>query len=255
MTSSIIATTFAEGNGGNINLSTSKIRLNNAGISSSTNGSGNGGSLNVHADLIEIAGSTATDRASIATTSFASGDVGNLILNTGKLRVIDGASLSSSSFASGDAGNLSINASESIEVSGKTNNSIMSSNPQSIIRSAIQSATPRARKALGLPKVPSGNGGNLVINTPVLNITQEGIISVENQGTGNAGTLTINADNLNLEKAGSITAAKTSGEGGHITLNTQNLQIETGSQITTTADGSVDGGKIAINTTNLTVKK
>jgi filamentous hemagglutinin family protein len=252
---SIIATTFAEGNGGNINLSTSELRLNNAGITSSTFGDGDGGLLNVNADLIEIAGSTATDRASIATTSFASGNVGNLTLNTTQLRVIDGASLSSSSFAFGDAGNLTINASESIEVSGRTNNSITSSNPQSIIRSAIQSATPQGRKALGLPEVPSGNGGNLVINTPLLNVSQEGIISVENQGTGDAGTLTIIADNLTLEEAGKITAATTSGTGGNINLSTQNLEIGAGSKITATAENNGDGGNININTSNLIAKK
>ncbi|MDJ0690761.1 MAG: filamentous hemagglutinin N-terminal domain-containing protein [Xenococcaceae cyanobacterium MO_188.B32] len=254
-TSSIIATTFTEGNGGNINLSTSELRLNNAGITSSTFGDGDGGLLNVNADLIEIAGSTATDRASIATTSFASGDVGNLMLNTKKLRVIDGASLSSSSFASGDAGNLTINASESIEVSGRTSNSITSNNPQSIIRSAIQSATPQGRKALGLPEVPSGNGGNLVINTPLLKVSQEGVISVENQGSGNAGTLTITADNLNLEATGSITAATASETGGNITLNIQNLEIGAGSEITATAENDGDGGNITINTTNLIAKK
>ncbi|PSB08439.1 filamentous hemagglutinin [Pleurocapsa sp. CCALA 161] len=253
--SSIIATTFAEGNGGNINLSASELRLKNAGITSSTFGDGDGGLLNVNADLIEIAGSTATDRASIATTSFASGNVGNVTLNTTQLRVIDGASLSSSSFASGDAGNLTINASESIEVSGRTNNSITSSNPQSIIRSAIQSATPQGRKALGLPEVPSGNGGNLIINTPLLEVSQEGVISVENQGSGNAGTLNITADNLNLEEAGSITAATLSGTGGNITLNTQNLEIDTDSEITATAENNGDGGNVTINTTSLIAKK
>ena len=253
--SSIIATTFAEGNGGNINLSTSELRLNNAGITSSTFGDGDGGLLNVNADLIEIAGSTATDRASIATTSFASGNVGNVTLDTTQLRVIDGASLSSSSFAFGDAGNLTINASESIEVSGRTNNSITSSNPQSIIRSAIQSATPQGRGALGLPEVPSGNGGNLVINTPLLNVSQEGVISVENQGTGDAGTLTIIADHLTLEETGKITAATTSGTGGNINLSTQNLEIGAGSKITATAENDGDGGNININTTNLIAKK
>ncbi|NJL50975.1 MAG: filamentous hemagglutinin [Hydrococcus sp. SU_1_0] len=253
--SSIIATTFAEGNGGNIDLLTSELRLNNAGITSSTFGDGDGGLLNVNADLIEIAGSTATDRASIATTSFAFGNVGDVTLNTTQLRVIDGASLSSSSFAFGDAGNLTINASESIEVSGRTNDSVTSNNPQSIIRSAIQSATPQGRGALGLPEVPSGNGGNLVINTPLLNVFQEGVISVENQGSGNAGTLTIIADNLNLEDAGSITAATASGTGGNITLNTQNLEIGAGSKLTATAENDGDGGNINIKTTNLIAKK
>jgi filamentous hemagglutinin family protein len=253
--SSIIATTFAQGNAGNISLSTSQLQLNASAINSSTNGAGNGGKLDVNADLIEIIGTSSTDRASIATTSFGAGNADNLTLNTKKLRVINGASLSSSSFGAGNAGNLTVNASELVEVKGKSNNSVTTSNPQSIIRAAVQSVPRQARGLQGLPDVPSGDGGNIIITTPVLNITQEGVVSVENQGTGNGGTLFINADQLNLDQVGSITAATASGQGGNINLDTENLQIDEGSTITATAENNGDGGNVNINTTSLIAKK
>ncbi|MFM2315287.1 MAG: hypothetical protein RLZZ04_4563 [Cyanobacteriota bacterium] len=254
-TSSIIATTFAEGNAGNVHLFASQLRLNAAGVTSSTNGSGNGGNVTVDAALIEIAGTASTDRASIATTSFSTGDTGNLTLNTKQLRVIDGASLSSSSFATGDAGTLAINASESVEVRGASNNRVIITNPHSTIRSAVQSVSPQAAKALGLPTVPTGNAGNLTINTPQLNVIQEGVVSVENQGTGSGGTLSINAEQLNLSEAGRITAASVSGTGGNINLKTAQLHLDEKSSITATAENNGNGGNVTINTTALLVKK
>ena len=231
--SSIIATTFATGNAGQIELSTSTLRLNAAGLSSSTNGKGNGGTLNVNADLVEIIGTASTDRASIATTSFSTGDAGNLLLQGKRLRVIDGASLSSSSFGDGNAGDMTLNVTESIEVKGKGNDSYKTSNnAQSIIRSAVQTVPKRARKALGLPDLPSGDSGNLIIKTSVLNIIEQGVVSVENQGTGNSGLLSINVQNLNMRKTAKITAANTSGTDGKISLNVGNLQIDDSSKIT-----------------------
>ena len=231
--SSIIATTFASGNAGNIDLATSKLVLNAAGISSSTNGYGNGGVLKVHAELVEIIGTASTDRASIATTSFAAGDAGNLLLNAEELRVIDGASLSSSSFSSGNAGDMILNVAESIEVRGTGNNSYRTSNnSQSIIRSAVQSVPKRARKALSLPDVPSGDSGNLTITASVLNIIEQGVVSVENQGTGNSGLLSINVEKLKMKEAGSITAANATGSEGKIVLNIGDLQVDDSSRIT-----------------------
>ena len=123
-------------------------------------------------------------------------------------------------------------------------------NPQSIIRAAVQTVSPQARKALGLPELPSGDAGNLTINTPLLKVTEEGFITVENQGSGSAGKLEINSDSLTLDQSGKITAAAKSGLGGNITINTQNLNISNDSQITGSANSN-----ITINTTNLTAKK
>ena len=231
--SSIIATTLATGNAGNIKLSTSQLRLNTAGVSSSTFGYGHGGVLRVDADVIEIIGTASTDRASIATTAWATGDAGNLLLNAGQLRVIDGASLSSSSFSHGNAGDMVINVSQSIEVKGTGHDGYRTSNnSQSIIRSAVQSVPKRARKALSLPDVPSGDSGNLTITAPVLKIIEEGVVSVENQGTGNSGLLSINVEKLYMRAAGSITAANATGKDGKIALNISDWQIDDSSRIT-----------------------
>jgi large exoprotein involved in heme utilization and adhesion len=170
-------------------------------------------------------------------------------VNTTKLKIIDGGQIASSSFASGDSGSVTVNASESIEVTGVSNDS------SSSIRASADLPSSALRKNYGLPEVPSSFSGNVLINTPVLNVNSGGEVSVKNEGTGDAGALSIIAEDINLDNSGSITAATASGNGGNINLDTDNLQIDEGSQITATAENNGDGGNININTTSLIAKK
>lgn len=253
----ISASAFSEGSAGNIELSTSQLQVNNAAsLTSSTTGSGNGGNIEVNADFIMLAGSFNDVRSTISASSLGTGDAGSLTISTKQLRVEDGASFSSASFGNGNAGNISIKASELITLDGKNSNFQSNNESQATtIRTSVQSIDPVARQIFRLPEVTTGNSGNLTINTPILNLAQNSVISVENQGTGNGGTLFINAENLNLDNTARITAASASGSGGNINLNTNNLQIDNGSQITAAAGNNGNGGKITINTSNLSAKR
>ncbi|MGK7938310.1 MAG: filamentous hemagglutinin N-terminal domain-containing protein [Xenococcaceae cyanobacterium] len=258
--SSIASAAFDTGDAGNINLVASEFQLSDVGsIGSATVGFGNGGEIKIEADLIDISGSSTTARSVISASSLSSGenagDGGNITINTKELRIRDSASVSSSSFGDGNSGSITINAHESIEVSGKNPNFQGSNNPESTIRTAVQIANPGTQQAFELPALPTGEAGSLTINTPILNVAQEGVITVENQGAGSAGELNINANNLNLDQSGRMTAAAESGLGGEIFLNTQNLNISNDSEITAAAGGEGAGGNITINTTNLTAKK
>ncbi len=253
LTSSIATTTYGIGDAGSVELSTSRLKITSGGaVTSTTIGTGTGGNVTVNSEIIEIKGIESERNASsaLSSSSVNSGSAGNLTINTAQLQVIDGAIVTSSAFATGNAGNLTINASELIEVSGENNNL------SSRITSAIAPlASEAARERLGVPDVPTGQGGNVNINTPFLNVTHNGTISVENEGLGDGGKVSINAEELNLSETGKITATTASGIGGNIDLNTDNLQINEGSQITSTADNDGDGGNITINTANLIAKK
>ncbi|MGL5938873.1 MAG: filamentous hemagglutinin N-terminal domain-containing protein [Waterburya sp.] len=253
--SSFNVSTFAEGNAGNLELITSDLQITDSGVvSSSTFSTGSSGKIDVQAKSIEIAGGSATERSNISATSFGSGNAGNLNIDTEQLKVQNGASVSSSGLAEGDAGSVVVNASKSVEVEG-VNQNFKGNTPESTIRSAVIAATPAGRKAFGLPSVPTGNAGKLTISTPQLNILQQGVVSVRNDGTGSGGILSINAEEINLDNSGSITAASASGNGGDINIDGDNLQIDNESQITTEAGNNGDGGNITINTSNLIAKK
>ncbi|NJO97114.1 MAG: S-layer family protein [Pleurocapsa sp. CRU_1_2] len=247
---SISAGTFAEGEAGGVQLSTGRLEIMEGGsITSSTIGSGDGGEVTINADSIDVAGRVSIDRSNIAAVSFNSGNAGSLNINTKQLRIRDQALVNTSARATGNAGSITINASESIEVSGTNKNF------PSTIRAGVELTNSEARKIFKLPEVPSGNAGNIIINSPKLDVINEGVVNVSNEGTGDAGTLFINAEKVNLYDTGSILATTASGTGGNINLSTQNLEIGVGSKITATAENDGDGGNININTTNLIAKK
>ena len=247
---SISAGTFAEGDAGDVRLSTTSLKVMEGGsITSSTIGSGNGGEVTINADSIDVVGRVSIDRSNIAAVSFNSGNAGSLSINTKRLQVRDQALVNTSSRATGDAGSITINASELIEISGTNKNF------PSTIRAGVELTNSQARKIFGLPEVPTGNAGNITVNSPVLNVIQEGIVNVSNEGTGDAGTIFINSDKINLYDVGKISATTASGTGGNVNLNTDQLQLDENSSITATAENDGDGGNVTINTTSLLAKK
>ena len=253
--SSIGSATFAEGNSGKVDVSTSDFKVTNGGsVASVSIGSGSGGEVTVNSDTLEVTGVTLEggrrDRSNVSSSTFADGNAGNLKVNTARLQVRDGGTVGSSSFADGNAGSFIINSSESIEVSG-TNNDFDSS-----IRTAVEPpVTEAARQGFGLPEVPSGSFGKVTINTPFLSVNSGGQVSARNRGTGDAGTLVINANDIDLDDTGSILATSAFGTGGSIELNTDSLQIDNESQVTATTENQGGGGNITINASNITAKK
>lgn len=254
--SSLSASAFAEGNAGSIEILTSELRLTNgSSLTSSTIGKGDGGEVSIQANSIEVIGATTNSRSNISASTFSSGNAGNIKISTERLQVKDGGSVSSSSFAYGNAGNININTTEFVEVSGRNESFLDDRSLESTVRTEVRASSINGQKNLGLPIIPTGNSGNLTINTPSLIVNNQAAITVANQGTGRAGKLIINADSLKLDIIGKITAAAESGQGGNIELNTKNLQIGEGSQITGEAGNDGNGGNITINTGNLITKK
>ncbi|BAZ43446.1 filamentous hemagglutinin family outer membrane protein [Chondrocystis sp. NIES-4102] len=203
---------FSQGNSGNLSLVTSNLQLLDIGaITSSSYGSGNSGKISIDAKIIEVAGAFGFTRSNISATSFGFGNAGSLYIKTEQLKVLDGGSVSSSAFAQGDAGSVIINASKFIEVDG-INQNFKGNNPESTIRSAIITLPPAAQKIRGMLLSPTGNAGEVIINTPELNVINQGIVSIRNDGTGNEGVLSINAEKINLDNSGSITGVSNNGK-------------------------------------------
>ncbi len=100
----------------------------------------------------------------------------------------------------------------------------------------------------------TGEGGNLIVQTPQLIIQDGGRIAASSEGAGNAGQIEISADIVQLD-AGAIDADTVTG-GGNIFLRSRLAILRQGSHITTNAQGeNVIGGNININVQVLTALK
>ena len=238
------------GNAGFLEITTNRLTvLDGARVGSavSIGSNGSGGEVVINeAELIEVIGieSNFLSPSIIFSSTLGNGNAASLTISTKRLIVDGGGRVDSSTLATGDAGSLTINASESIEINGRIPGSI---NPSEILAAANQ-IDPVLAQSVGLPLVPpSGESGNLNLNTPLLKITDGALAGVAHDGTGDAGLLNINAQEIVLADEGSITAVTNSGEGGNINIVGNNLQLRRGSEIIATAGGVGNGGNLNLN--------
>jgi len=261
------STSLLEGVAGKIDISTKNLLVENgAAIFSDAIGTRSGDiSLNV-SDSIQIQGTRSVllgqnqAPSSIFTRIGASSaslvedggvqtpNAGKIDVKSSRIEILDGGSISTSSVGNGNAGNISIDASESVRVSGFVETE--GAGEQTVFPSIIGSSTlildPILQELLGLPATPTGDAGNILLNTNKL--TVDGAqVTVLNQGLGDAGNLEINASEVALDNAAQISASTVSGEGGNIVLNSGNLELFNQSQISASAGGLGNGGNITIN--------
>ncbi|MGK7900655.1 MAG: filamentous hemagglutinin N-terminal domain-containing protein [Hormoscilla sp.] len=251
-TSSISNSSLGTGSGGDIEISTRNLSFRGGGnVVSVTFGTGSAGNILINAtETAELLGSEprSLTPSSIASSTVGQGDAGSTIVNASVVIVRDGGRITSGTFAFGNGGRVVVNGTEFVEVSGIAPGSI---NP-SLIDSSANQLGEVIQQALGLPTVPSGSPGDVEINTPRLRVTDEGEVTVRNDGTGRAGNLQVNAESIFLNKGGDITASTRSGEGGNIELNLDSrLLLRNGSGISATAGGTGNGGNITINSSTI----
>lgn len=253
-TSSIVAATFGDGNSGHNSVSARRLRTTRGGtIASATFGEGRGGNLNVKAtDEIEIVGGQINSLlpSGLVASAFDGGDAGNLTIDTSRLFVRDGGGIIAVTLASGAAGDIKIAASELVEVTGEAPRAIASS---SISSSAIK-VNLGIQRLFGLPPVPSGNAGNVTINSEQVNLSRGAQISAENQGQGDAGSVNINAGSIFLNDRAGITAETSigGGRGGSIVLKARNsIEARKDSRISNINGGDRAAGDLTLETGRL----
>ena len=92
----------------------------------------------------------------------------------------------------------------------------------------------------------TGNGGNINIVSPNLNIQQGALVTVNSNGDGRGGNITANADAIKLDR-GAMTAKTVSANGGDIDLNVNKLLLlRNQSEISASAATNGNGGNIQI---------
>jgi filamentous hemagglutinin family protein len=240
--SAIASITLGNGDSGALNINSDRINLFLGGdIGSATFSFGDSGNVNVNAEDITIAGFALGSFApsTINAASFGFGDAGTVSITTGNLFVGFGGRVGTSSLGFGDAGDVFINASDSIILSGASDDRI---------RTSIESAVlidPILQSLFPLPTIPNGNAGNVTINAPNLSLNNGATILIKNDGTGNAGTLRIGANQITLSNS-SILASTSGGNGGNTEISTNSLVLRN-SQINSTAAGNGNGGNTTIS--------
>ncbi|MCG8365483.1 MAG: S-layer family protein [Pseudanabaenales cyanobacterium] len=229
----------ATGKGGDLTIQTERLRITDGGqIFANTFGFGDAGNLTVQAQEVDIRGGAPGGPSGLFTAvgaPFATGNGGNLTIDTEYLRLSDGAQIASSTLGAGDAGDLTVRA-DLIELIGDN-----AGGRSGLFASAI---------------FGPGDGGNLVIATNQLIVRDGAIISTSNfssnnpnvpPGQGSAGNLNIAADTILLDNQGSLTAEVAAGERGNISLSSSGIVLRRGSEITTNAQGRATGGNLLIN--------
>jgi filamentous hemagglutinin family protein len=258
--------TLGQGDAGSITLQpfdqgrTLSVNLNNGRISgsTSTSSSGKGGGLIVTApQSITIAGP-----GQLAVETSSTGDAGNMTFTTQQLTLKEGVEISASTFdsgkpeESGKAGEIVINA-EALTLSGgakvSTNSSSSGSAGDLKIQANDQLFLAGQGTGLFARTTPgsTGNGGNIKIDSRLVQIEDEATLAVNSQGSGIGGSISVQADRLGLNQQGSITAETASAQGGNISLDVKELLLLRHNSLISatagTAQAGGDGGNITFN--------
>lgn len=228
----ILAASVTSGDAGKIDIQSENLEIVEGGlIATATAGSGSAGTIFLNTSNLTI------DASFISNNTLFDGQSGDVEINTHQLEILQGGQITVSTLGSGDGGNVEINARQSVTVAGDAGFPQTASNI-----------------SVGAGAVPltltTGNGGDLIVNTPELNI-DGGAISIGSIGSGDAGRLEVDADSITIDNQGSISADTESGSGGNLLLEADNILWRGQSTTTATARGSGDGGNITINADNL----
>jgi filamentous hemagglutinin family protein len=257
-TRGLLSQALREGKGADISIWTNRLIVQDSGrIYLSTFGTGAGGNLTIQAkDSVQILGISQFDpsfplSSIVSTATAGSGTAGNLNLVTQHLSLKEGGLLSSSVFGSGSGGELTLKAFESINLT--------EFNPNSLVPSLISSITQG-----------SGPGGNLLINTQRLTLTDGGRVDSSTLASGNAGSLTIDATDF-IHVSGTIPGSVNpsliissanrvdpkirqglglpeipTGASGNVNIKTRQLSVTDGASISVRNDGTGDAGNLHI---------
>jgi filamentous hemagglutinin family protein len=229
----------AQGDGGNISISTQSLTLTNgAAITSFTFGKGNAGNLILSVkDLIFLDGMKSFITSSSSST--ASGDSGDISISAKTLKLDNGAFVSNLTFGQGNSGNISIAANDKIELNGA---GLDGSGGISIF----------------VDKSSVGNGGRIDIFTGTLSVKNGAVIGSGSGGKGTTGDINITAsDSIRLDGFGlgpssinNFPFSLDEGGAGNITLDTKTLWLTNGAVIAALQTGSQKTGNIDIIATD-----
>ncbi len=227
------------GNGGNINIQAGSLSLSDgASLSASTSGQGDAGGV-----FVQVNDAISLTNANIFSNVEAGGvgNGGNINVKAGSLSLTESAQLQTlireasdkipAPAGRGNAGNVNIDVSDHLIVSGVNNNGVSSAIFSSVGADAV------------------GNGGNIIIRTGSLFLTDSASLTTSTFGQGNAGGVFVQANDLvSLANSTIFTSVEAGGvgKGGDINIQAGSLSLTDGTQLLTSlqeASGRIPAGR------------
>ncbi|MEH2210686.1 S-layer family protein [Nostoc sp.] len=204
------------GNGGDLTITTKTLLVRDgAQVGTSTFGAGKSGNLRVNAETVELIGINAVDGSpgGLFTNSDrgATGNGGNITINSNELLVQDGALI----FTGARAGRKS-----------PSNGGDITITTQKLL---LQ------KGGVGAATRGAGRGGNVSVKADIVQLNGfPAAIYSDTDSTGDAGNLTINTKILTARDGAQVsTGTAGAGKGGNLTVNADTVQV-----IGTSAEGS-----------------
>jgi filamentous hemagglutinin family protein len=239
------------GHAGDINITTGSLSLTNGSyLNSDTLGQGNAGSVNINArDRVIIDGESDLIYGIVRFTSGIStqvlseyffkgvGQGGDVTIKTGSVFLTNGGRVNTSTQGLGNAGHVIINARDSVQISGTAP---ILNFPSGVTTSAESGAV--------------GSGGDVIIITGSLSVSDSGTINTNAQGQGKAGNIQIQAkDAVEFDGADAISTLEQGalGRGGDINIAALKLSLVNGAKLSTSTAGDGNAGNITVNTPEL----
>ncbi|NEQ54595.1 MAG: S-layer family protein [Leptolyngbya sp. SIO3F4] len=248
----------AAGMGGNIDITTSSLSLENAAqIRTSSEGVGDAGNVVIEADDITLDGAVFIPEILAipdAIPTFPSailsemrpgsdGQGGTIDITTSTLALTNGGTISGST-QSGAADNVTITATESASFDGL------------VSFAEVGEDTRHSGASVETLEQATGNGGVLVITTPNLSVTNGAQLEATTAGVGDAGDIKLNvSDTVLVDGIDSAVEASTtpdsSGNGGDIVIDPQLVLVQNGGRIAVDSQGTGESGNIVITSEQL----
>ncbi|MBH8567015.1 filamentous hemagglutinin N-terminal domain-containing protein [Nostoc sp. CENA67] len=240
----------AVGNSGGIEINAGNIAITNgAQLGASTSAQGDAGKITITAgDRLLVDGESLYNFRSTIFSQVekdAVGNSGGIEINAPIFELMRGALVDASTKGSGNAGTTSITATDQVIFDGESTNG----NRTAVLSQVFDGAF--------------GKSGGIVINTPVLEVTQGAFLDASTKSSGDAGAIRITAtgkvifDGESSQGNGSaatsqVTAAAIGNSGG-IEINTPIFRVTNGAQINTNTLGKGNSGAIRVTATDSVV--
>lgn len=265
----------AVGKVGDITIVTNDFFLTDGARIESTisgNGHGNGGTVTIDArDRVELSGivdffNTKLQKpekkpGGIFTTikETGIGNASNITITTNFISITGGAKLETLTRGTGNAGNVTIEAQDIFLDGVVLQPDGVNSLPSSIASSVQQTG--------------NGNGGDIVINTRSLKLTNGALFTASTRGEKNGGNVFITANNISVDgfgindvssgiyssvdKPGKLeeTTETATGQGGRIVINTNSLSLSNGALLSTGTFDEGNAGDIQIKANNIEISR